>query len=156
MASLSGFNANEVDPIVGFDPVPENKYIAIITASEMKPTKNGSGSYLELVFDIIDGKYKGRKVWARLNLENPNATAVKMARGELSAICLAVGVPQPQDSVQLHNLPLVIKVVCRTREDTGEITNEIKAYESKQSMTPPPPPPAAKSGSKGKAPWERR
>ncbi|MFI4911158.1 MAG: DUF669 domain-containing protein [Sedimentisphaeraceae bacterium JB056] len=156
MASLKGFNANEVDPIVGFDPVPEDKYVAMITASEMKPTKNGSGSYLELTFDIIDGKYTGRKVWTRLNLDNQNATAVKMARGELSAICRAVGVPQPQDSVQLHNLPLVIKVVCRNRDDSGEVTNEIKMYESRQSITPPPPaPPVAASGTKGKAPWER-
>ena len=104
MANLSGFNANEVDPIVGFDPVPEDKYIAIITASQTKPTKNGSGSYLELTFDIIDGKYTGRKVWTRLNLENPNSTAVKMARGELS-LSAGRGVPQPQDSVQLQ-LPL--------------------------------------------------
>ncbi len=156
MASLNGFNANEVDPIVGFDPVPEDKYIAIITASETKPTKNGSGSYLELTFDIIDGKYTGRKVWARLNLDNPNSTAVKMARGELSAICRAVGVPQPQDSVQLHSLPLVITVVCRTREDNGQITNEIKNYEGRKTITPPPPPPASSgSGNKRKAPWER-
>jgi hypothetical protein len=156
MANLNGFNANEVDPIVGFDPVPEDKYIAMITASQTKPTKNGSGSYLELTFDIIDGKYTGRKVWTRLNLENPNATAVKMARGELSAICRAVGVPQPQDSVQLHNLPLVIRVVCKNRDDNGQIANEIKAYESKQSVTPPPPAAASSgSGNKRKAPWER-
>ena len=152
MASLSGFNANEVDPNVGFDPVPEGKYIAIITASEMKPTKNGSGQYLEIVFDIIDGKYTGRKVWARLNLENKNSTAVKIARGDLSAICRSVGVMLPRDSVELHNLPLVIKVVCKNREDTGEITNEIKSYESKQALTPPPPPAAT---NKRKAPWER-
>jgi len=157
MASLNGFNANEVDPNVGFDPVPEGKYIAMITGSEMKPTKNGGGSYLELTFDIIDGKYTGRKVWARLNLDNPNSTAVKMARGELSAICRAVGVLLPQDSVQLHSLPLVIKVVCKNRGDNGQITNEIKGYESRKSIAPPPPPAAAASGSgnKRKAPWER-
>ena len=34
---------------------------------------------------------------------------VKIARGELSAICRAVGVMQPRDSVELHNVPLEIK-----------------------------------------------
>jgi hypothetical protein len=133
MAYLNNFNANEVDPNVGFDPVPEGKYIAVITGSEMKPTKNGAGSYLELTFDIIDGKYKGRKVWARLNLENSSAKAVQIARGDLSAICRATGVMQPQDSIELHNLPLCIKVVCKNREDTGEMTNEIKGYEKKEA-----------------------
>jgi hypothetical protein len=155
MASLNGFNANEVEPNVGFEPVPEDKYLAMITASQMKPTKNGSGSYLELTFDIIDGRYKGRKVWARLNLENSSSTAVKIARGDLSAICRAAGVMEPRDSVELHNLPMVIKVVCRNREDTGDMTNEIKGFESKQALTPPPPPPSTPAAGKRKAPWER-
>ena len=34
----------------------------------------------------------------------------------------------PQDSVELHNLPLVINVRCRKRPDTGDLTNEIKGY----------------------------
>ena len=133
MAYLHNFDANTVDPASSFDPIPAGKYIAAITESEMKPTKNGNGHYLELTFDILDGQYKGRNVWARLNLDNPNATAVQIARGELSAICRAVGVIQPQDSIELHNLPLSIKVTCKKREDTGEITNEIKGYEKKEA-----------------------
>ena len=69
---------------------------------------------------------KNRLLWARLNLDNPNATAVQIARAELSAICRAVGVLAPNDSVELHNLPLVIHVRCKKRKDTGELTNEIK------------------------------
>jgi len=131
MANLSGFNAHEVDPNTSFDPIPAGKYLAAITASEMKPTKNGNGSYLELTFSVLEGEYKGRTLWARLNLNNPNATAVKIARGELSAICRAVGVMQPRDSVELHNLPLVINVKLKKRTDNDELTNEIKGYEAK-------------------------
>ncbi len=61
------------------------------------------------------------------------ARTVKIARSELSAICHAVGVMQPRDSVELHNLPLVIVVKLKKREDTGELTNEIKGYERKAS-----------------------
>ena len=46
----------------------------------MKPTKTGNGQYLQLAFEIIEGEYKNRKVWARLNLENANADAVRIAR----------------------------------------------------------------------------
>lgn len=159
MAYLNNFDANTVDPASSFDPIPAGKYVAAITESEMKPTKSGTGHYLELTFDILDGQYKGRKVWSRLNLDNPNAQAVQIARGELSAICRAVGIMQPQDSIELHNLPLSIKVACKKRDDTGEITNEIKGYEKKEaalSTTPAanPTAPAAQATS-NTPPWQR-
>jgi hypothetical protein len=133
MANLNGFNATEVEPTTSFEPLPAGKYLAAITESEMKPTKSGSGSYLQLTFTILEGEYKNRVLWARLNLNNPNATAVKIARSELSAICHAVGVMQPRDSVDLHNLPLVITVKLKKRDDTGELTNEIKGYTRKDA-----------------------
>jgi len=133
MANLNGFNATEVEPTTSFEPLPAGKYLAAITESEMKPTKSGSGSYLQLTFTILEGEYKNRVLWARLNLNNPNATAVKIARSELSAICHAVGVMQPRDSVDLHNLPLVITVKLKKRDDTGELTNEIKGYARKDA-----------------------
>src|SRR3990172_3284342 len=39
MANLNGFNANNVDPATDFEPIPAGKYLAVITESEMKPTK---------------------------------------------------------------------------------------------------------------------
>jgi hypothetical protein len=130
MATLN-FNAKEVDPAVGFDPIPPDKYVAVITESEMKPTKAGTGQYLQLTFQIIEGEFKGRLLWARLNLDNPSAMAVKIARAELSAICRAVNVMAPRDSLELHDLPLVISVGCKKRDDTNEVVNEIRGYESK-------------------------
>jgi len=138
MANLNGFNANEVEPTTNFEPIPAGKYLAAITESEMKPTKSGTGSYLQLTFTILEGEYKNRVLWARLNLNNPNATAVKIAYSELSAICRAIGVMQPRDSVELHNLPLVITVKVKKREDTGELTNEIKGYEPKAAAAGQP------------------
>jgi len=133
MATLQGFDANTVEPTTEFDPIPAGKYLAVIIDSEVKPTKTGNGSYLQLTFEILDVQHKGRHLWARLNLDNPNQTAVKIARAELSAICRAVGVMTPNDSVELHNLPLLITVRCKKRPDTGDITNEIKGYAKKEA-----------------------
>jgi hypothetical protein len=121
-----------------FEPIPAGKYIAAITASEMKPTKAGDGSYLELTFQVLDGEYKGRLLWDRLNLDNPNELAVKIARSQLAAVCQAVGVMTPNDSQELHNLPLEINVKLRKREDNGETANEIKSYAKKLSPSQPP------------------
>ena len=131
MANLNGFNANEVEPTTTFEALPAGKYLVGITASAMKATKKGDGSYLELEFTVLEGDCKGRKTWDRLCINHPNDLTQKIARGNLSAICRAVGVMQPKDSVELHNIPLVISVKCKKREDTGEIANEVKGYEAK-------------------------
>ena len=133
MANLNGFDANTVEPNSPFDPLPAGKYLACITGSEMKPTKAGDGSYLELELTVLEGEYKDRKVWDRLCLNHPNAQTVKIARGNLSALCRAVGVMQPKDSVEMHNLPVMITVKVKKREDTGELTNEVKGYAKKDS-----------------------
>lgn len=148
MATLN-FNAHEVEPSVAFEAVPAGKYIAVIVESEMKQTKSGNGNYLELTFEITEGEYKGRKVWARLNIDNPNADAVKIARGELSAICRAVNVMTPNDSVDLHNLPLEINVKCKKRDGSEEISNEIKGYAAKANTAAPSQTPQQS------APWKR-
>jgi hypothetical protein len=153
MADLRGFDANNVEPAGDFEPIPAGKYLAVITESEFKPTKAGTGNYLQLAFQIIEGPYTNRLLWARLNLDNANDTARKIAQGELSAICRAVGVLAPNDSVELHNLPLVIHVRCKKRSDTGEITNEIKGYSKKE--TPQPPPAAAAPAANSTPPWKR-
>jgi len=150
MADLNGFNANEVEPTTEFDPIPAGKYLAVIGESEMKPTKSGTGTYLQFKFEVLDGQYKGRHLWARLNLDNPNQLAVKIARAELSAICRAVGVMAPKDSVELHNLPLLITVKCKKREDTGDITNEIKGYAKKEAASGRP-----QQSETATAPWKR-
>ncbi len=149
--SLLNFNAEEVAPSTGFDAIPAGKYQAVITESEMKPTKSGTGQYLELAFEVIDGEFKGRKLWSRLNLENPNEQAVQIARGDLSAICRAVNVLRPRDSAELHNLPLIISVRCRKNPESDEIVNEIKGYESRGGSFTPPQAPAKPAS----APWAR-
>lgn len=149
--NLQGFNAQEVEPQSSFDPIPAGEYTAMITDSEMKPTKNGAGEYLQLVFDICDGEHEGRKVFARLNLNNPNQTAVEIAQRELSAICHAVGVLTPNDSSDLHDKPMTIKV--KIRQSPGyDPQNEISAYKALGGSSGG----GAQSKPKaGKKPWEK-
>jgi hypothetical protein len=60
-------------------------------------------------------------------------------------------VTAPNDSVDLHNLPLMITVKCRKRQDTGDITNEIAGYAKKESSAPP----MAAAAASSVAPWKR-
>lgn len=125
---LTGFDANDYDDMNSFEPLPAGKYLAAIVASEEKQNSKGTGSYLELKFEIIEGDHKGRYLWTRLNLEHPNREVVRIANIELGAICKAVGVLTPGDSRDLHDRPLVVSVKIRKRSDTGEAANDIKGY----------------------------
>lgn len=106
--------------------IPPGWYKAAIFRSEMKPTYSGTGSYLELVFVILEGEHRGALLVERLNLRNTNPVAQEIAYRQLSAIAHAVGIMAVQDSSQLHYLPLFIKV--KVRKDSGE--NAIVNYRS--------------------------
>ena len=154
------FNAHDVEPPGDFDPLPEGKYAAMITASELKRNSKGTGDYLELEFVVVDGPNKGRKVWARLNINNQSAAAQEIARGQLSAICRAVGVMTPRDSTELHNLPLSLYVKCVPRTDGNGLTNDIKRFDPLEggalapAPTPTPgPAPAAPPAASDAPPW---
>ncbi|MGJ8686325.1 MAG: DUF669 domain-containing protein [Spongiibacteraceae bacterium] len=128
MAQLNQvFDATQVDPANSFDPVPNGEYAMAFTSSEIKDTKRGDGTYLQLTAEIIDGPYKGRLIWERINLSNPNSTAVEIGQKTLSAICHVLDVPRLQDSVELHNKPFIAKVIVK-HSDGYEPSNEIKGY----------------------------
>lgn len=154
MATLN-FDANQVEPSAGKDPVPAGKYVTAITASEMKPTKTGAGQYLELEYQIIDGDHKGRKLWSRHTLQHPSAQTVQIARGELSAICRAIGIMQPKDSAELHNLPMTVTVKLKKRDDNGEMTNEVTAWAKKDAAAGTPQQ-AGATGGPATPPWLRK
>ncbi|TVQ64183.1 MAG: DUF669 domain-containing protein [Phycisphaerales bacterium] len=152
MASLQGFDAGQVEPNTGFDPVPAGKYACVIAASEIKPTKSGDGEYLQLELEIIEGEHRGRKLWDRLLLRHPSAQTVQIAKGTLSAICRAVGVMTPRDSVELHGIPLSVGVKLERRSDNDELANRVSSYSKRQASTPD----AAPAGTRGKTPpWKR-
>ena len=122
------FDATQVSPDQSFEPIPAGWYNMMIVESEMKPTKDGNGAYLQLTLKVIDGQYAGRQVFDRLNLQNQNPVAAEIAYKRLSAYCHATGVIQVQDSQQLHGIPFKARVSVRT-DSTGQYdpSNEIKA-----------------------------
>jgi len=155
MASLTNCYAPDDDLNLSFEPLPAGKYLCVITNSEMKPTKNGAGEYLQVELEVIDGPHKGRKVWDRLTLKHPNELTVRIARGTLAQIRQATGVMNPRDSVELHNLPLVASVGLKKRSDTGEMTNVVKGYAKRGAAGSGNATPAAGSANGSVPPWKR-
>ena len=156
--ALLNFNAKEIDigedaGKDGFSAIPAGKYIATITDSELKSTRDGKGQYLQLTFQVSEGQYSRRLVWDRLNLVNKNPQAVDIAKKDLAKICRALGVDGISDSAELHGKPLRIDVKVRPASgDFGE-SNEIGGYyPAPQSCTPGAAAPQAATGQPA-PPW---
>lgn len=149
---LSGFNAENVEPNAPRDPIPAGWYKAVIEATEEKPTKAQTGSYLQLTMQVIEGEHAGRKVIDRLNLNNPNATAVEIAQRTLSSICRAVGVMTPRDSADLMDKPMMVKVKVKPASGDYSASNEVDDYAAPDKAAAPA---AAASGGASTPPWKR-
>ena len=134
MASLN-FDASNIDTTSHFDALPAGDYEAMVTSSEMKTTKDGTGQYLELRLEIQSGHAQGRSLFDRLNLQNRNPKAVEIAQKQLAQLCHATGVLQVTDSQQLHNRPVVMKVAVKNDPERGP-SNEIKGYKAKGTTQP--------------------
>jgi hypothetical protein len=137
MAQIN-FDASQVDPAVPFEVLPSDKYLVEVTKSEMKATKSGDGSCLELEYTVLDGAFKGRKVWDRLCLNHRTQKTVEIARANLSAICHAVGVMKPRESGELHHIPFTVTVKLKKEKDSENIYNEVKDYGKRVSVVVPP------------------
>ncbi len=157
MANLGNFNPEDFKN--EYEPIPAGKYHAVITESEEKPTAKG-GMYIKLTVEIIEGQYKGRKVFANLNMVNANPEAVKIAKITLADICRATGVLHPRDSSELHNKPLTVKLSVRPETDQYPASNDVKGWEGLDA-TPslpgmyPEPKNEPMPTSDNKKPWER-
>lgn len=134
-----------------FEPLPRGSYNAIIIDSDIKSTKAGTGEYIELEMQIVDGEYTGRRIWERLNVNNPNKQAEDIAKAALGALCMAVGVDDLTDTEQLHDIPFVIGVEIDRKDPTR---NRVMSYGQAAAPAPKPAPakPAAPAGAR---PWAR-
>lgn len=142
MAKLN-FNASNVEPATPMDVLPAGKYLCMAIASELKATKNNTGEYLQITFEVLDGQFKSRKIFERLNIRNSNKTAEDIAQRALSALCHAVGVIELDDSEQLHNIPVVLEVAIDPAKGDYAASNRVKGYTAAGGSAPAPAPRAA-------------
>lgn len=104
-----------------YGPLPAGEYEMMIVKSETKPTKANTGHYLELEMHVISGQHSGRRHWERLNLDNPNHQAVKIAQESLAKLCMAIGIDDVEDSEQLHDLPFVAEIGIDKKDDQRNV-----------------------------------
>jgi hypothetical protein len=167
------FDASQVAPQASTGPLPAGVYLAHIVESDVQPLKSGNGEGLKLTFEIIDGQFKGRKVWENLNIRHTSEDTQRIAQSQLSALCHAVNVIKLMDTAALHFKPVRINVTVREAVGQYKASNNIKGYEAvgagiSAPATAPTPAPVAvaeapawptaeQEAAKSKAPaWARK
>ena len=131
-----------------FEPLPKGKYTAMVVESTVKDTKAGTGKYIELVCQVLDGAHVNRKIWHRLNIVNPNPQAENIGRKDLAVLMSNLGLPpQMGDTQELHGKPFVMGLKISQRDGyepsndvsfTGPATNQPTAAPMVGRPTPPP------------------
>lgn len=143
------------------DVLPAGDYMMQVVQSEVRATKDGSGQYIWLEMDILDGEHAGRKYWERLNIWNSNPQAVDIANKALTSLTRACGLVSVEDTEDMHFKPFRVRMGVSKRKDTGELQNRatyIAAESGPAPQRPAPtgaasrPAPAAAGGAKS-PPW---
>lgn len=128
MANFS-FDARSVAPDEGrVGAVPAGWYPVSVDQTEMKPTADTLGTYLNARFKVLDGPHKGVSVYHRFNTKNNSEKAVEIGYKQLSALMHAIKVLTIDTTERLHNIPLFVKLKLVPAEGQYEAKNEITAF----------------------------
>lgn len=139
MANLSGYYSPDDKPNDSFEALPAGTYTVKITGGEWKDTKAGTGKYLQVEMTVAEGEHSGRKIYDRLNLDNPSQQAVQIAKGQFASLREAVGVLNPKDSAEMMGIRFQVALKRVPRNDRpDEMTNEVQRY-IKRGQTPVTP-----------------
>lgn len=113
MAKLATtFNASDFDTEQrDYEELPNGIYALEIEASDVVPTKAGTGTILKVTNTVLEpDAYAGRKLFATYNLENANPQAAEIGQRQFASLCRAIGITEVEDSEQLHFHRYVVKV----------------------------------------------
>ena len=120
-----GFDTASVEPQADFETLPPGKYPVQVESAEVKETKAGTGHYIEVVLVILDGPAKNRKLWDRINIDNPSQDCVAIGQRCLAALSIAIGVQG-----QMGNSDQLLSGQCMAHVKVKNGQNEIRTYSS--------------------------
>lgn len=151
MSQIS-FDARTVTPSVGFSVAPAGRYQVILTKCQIEPTEKGDGEKIVCVAVAQGGNNHGQVIGFNINWVNPSEQAVKIGKGQFSALCFATGVIVPEDTAQLLNKPFMLEVsvtpdgkwnqlvAIDPLDGAAPAVNTAPAIMPQAASTPPPPP----------------
>lgn len=169
MADLTALNITPQDNSAPtYTVLPKGYYQVVALKEDVKDTKDGTGKYIAIEFEITDSITDSkRKIFQNYNIINKNPKAQEIAVKELQSFAWALGLTSLGNSEQLLYKNVQVYVDIEAGKDGYKDKNVIKGYYptnwtvenieahrgSKKSAEPTPQPaqPAV-----GASPWARK
>lgn len=107
-----------------FEPLPVGDYLVAIINSDFKAAKSGKGRYISLTMEVLEGDYKGRKLFYNLNVQHENEKAQMIGQSQLKKIIEAIGKTYISDTKDLHDIPFTVKVKIE-EDNNGFLNNKV-------------------------------
>jgi hypothetical protein len=122
------------------EALPKGFYRVMISESEGKDTKAGTGRYLLVTFDVIEGDFKGRKIWHMFNVQNRSEQAQAIGRGQMKALLEAIGHNAPlQYENDFHRVVqdkvLIVATGASSKGQDGEERTRVKDFSPDGDLT---------------------
>lgn len=113
-------------------PVITGLQKCVFVQSELKENSKKNGHYIELKAVVMEGEFKDAEYIERLNIINPNDTAVKIAYQTLARISEAVGMSEtPDNTEQLHNKPFLAEFIVEKGQPYEKLNQATGQMETK-------------------------
>jgi len=122
-----------------WSPLPVGEYRARITNSDVKSNSKGTGTYVELVWEVDGGNHGGRLIWDRITHEHTNQIAADIGTKKLVRLARVLGVPSWEDTMELHGKLALVSVTVRSykRADGSQGTsNDVTGYKAVSTAPP--------------------
>lgn len=136
-----------------YQPLPVGQYTLAITDTQMKASgqnsKNPGVEYLMIEQTVQGSEYDGRKLFTRLNINNPDDKTKKIAFVELERIATAIG-KIIQNHEDLRGTKFLADVVIEEGKNGFGDSNRVKKYYAIGGAVPIQTAPAATSNAD---PW---
>ena len=122
--SSGGFNDawNNTQAAGDFGPVPRGEYVCHVTKGELESSRlKGTAGY-KVEFTILDGEFKGRKLWLDCWLTGP---ALPMSKRDLGK--LGIVTPEQMEQPLPRGIRCKVQAVVR-RDDDGIERNRVRSF----------------------------
>lgn len=150
------FNPAEQNDIYkqDFDLLPAGNYNVIITNTEEKVTRDGTGTRLVIEMEVQSGEFQGRKIWDSINIQNQNDKTVAAGQRKIKQIMFCLDMVQVKDSSEFHFKPLIAVVEIRKSRNEYPDSNGVKRFEKAIGAHSAQPPAQQRGFSRGGSePW---
>lgn len=127
---------SDIDDRAEYSLLPDGEYYCVVKDAPVKTTKNGTGKYLAIKYQIETVDFEGRYLFQNINFQNESVQAQNIGKAQIKQLTLACGLPEiPAQSTDF--IGRSVKVLVGTKEGRNEVKKVSSILGSTSQATAP-------------------